>query len=236
MKKTASNCVYLDFTRMSASHIKARFPHIFSTCRFYGLRIEKDLIPVRPAAHYWMGGIRTDLNGQTSVRNLYACGEAACTGLHGANRLASNSLLEGLVMGARVGNRILETVRQGKRRRIPCVRYQFPQRADIHIDREDLKRSVRSLMWRNVGIIRSAEGLEEAAERFQNWESYAFRKEFREPAGFESQNMLILAGLTAKSALARRESRGAHFRSDCGERQASAPKRLVVSLRGTREI
>ena len=91
-------------------------------------------------------------------------------------------------------------------------------------------------MWRNVGIIRSAEGLEEAAERFQNWESYAFRKEFREPAGFESQNMLILAGLTAKSALARRESRGAHFRSDCGERQASAPKRLVVSLRGTREI
>ena len=229
MKKTNSNCVFLDVSNIPLSIFKKRFPYIYSVCNLYKIKIPKEPIPVRPSAHYFMGGIRTDLWGRTNLKNLYACGEIACTGVHGANRLASNSLLEGLVFGARVGKIIKENL-PPKAGRIK-IKYNFPQKTDILIDREDLKRSIRSLMWRNVGIERDNELLSYAYEKLKNWEKYAFIKEFSEKSGFESQNMLILATLIAKSALIRKESRGVHYRSDYKRVQNEWEKHIIFKKR-----
>ncbi len=229
MKKTNSNCVFLDVSSIPLNLFKKRFPHIYSVCNSYKIKIPKEPIPVRPSAHYFMGGIKTDLWGQTNLKNLYACGEAACTGVHGANRLASNSLLEGLVFGARVGKKIKENL-PPKTGRIK-IKYNFPQKTDILIDREDLKRSIKSLMWRNVGIERNEELLTQAYDKLKSWEKYAFIKEFSEKSGFESQNMLILATLIAKSALIRKESRGVHYRSDYKSSQNEWEKHIIFKKR-----
>jgi len=214
MKLTGSNCVYLDLKGMKCD-LKKRFPTIYNFCMDYGINLKKDLVPVRPAAHYFMGGVRTDLWGQTNVENLYACGEAACTGVHGANRLASNSLLEGLVFGARTGKKILEM----RGRKLPALKkkYVFPQKTDILIDREDLKRSIRSLMWRNAGIEREGSILLNATDKLMDWTKYAFLKEFSDRTGFETLNMLIVSTLIVKTASMREESRGTHFRKDYPE-------------------
>ncbi|MCM8769092.1 MAG: L-aspartate oxidase [Candidatus Omnitrophica bacterium] len=227
MKKTGSICVYLDLTHLPARRIRNRFPTIAEFCKRYGLDITRDLIPVRPAAHYFMGGIKTNIWGETNLQGLYAVGEVACNGVHGANRLASNSLLEGLVFGARVAERIKQQAMP--RKPWPRFRYKFPQTADILIDRDDLKRSIKSLMWRHVGIERNRLDLTGSLEKIQNWERYAFLKEFGEASGFESQNMLILAGLIINSALRRQESRGAHFRTDFPRSEKSWKKHIVVS-------
>ena len=213
MKKTSSNCVYLDLTHLKKTYIKKRFPHISKFCIAYGIDIKNDFIPVRPSAHYFIGGIKTDLWGQTNIKNLFACGETASTGVHGANRLASNSLLEGLVFGARCGKKIIEVCNGRKNKNIK-FKYKFPQKADILIDKYDLKRSIRSLMWRNVGIEREEKQLKYAYEKLKNWEKYAFLKEFYDKDGFEALNMLIVAKLITYSALKRRESRGTHYRLD----------------------
>jgi len=213
MKKTSSNCVYLDLTHLKKTYIKKRFPHISKFCIAYGIDIRNDFIPVRPSAHYFIGGIKTDLWGQTNIKNLFACGETASTGVHGANRLASNSLLEGLVFGARCGKKIIEVCNGRKNKNIK-FKYKFPQKADILIDKYDLKRSIRSLMWRNVGIEREEKQLKYAYEKLKNWEKYAFLKEFYDKDGFEALNMLIVAKLITYSALKRRESRGTHYRLD----------------------
>ncbi|MCX8082059.1 MAG: L-aspartate oxidase [bacterium] len=232
MKLTGSNCVYLDLKNINYN-LKKRFPSIYNFCKDYGIDIQKNPIPVRPSAHYFMGGIKTDIWGKTSIENLYACGETACTGVHGANRLASNSLLEGLVFGTRAGKSALE------RSRIKSHtfkrKYLFPQKADIYIDREDLKRSIRSLMWRNVGIEREETSLKNAEDKITDWMRYAFLKEFSDTTGFETLNMLILSMLITKVSLLRKESRGAHFRKDYPEQDNKHwKKHIIISKKGVR--
>jgi len=231
MKKTKTNCAYLDLSHISKSIVKKRFPQISKFCITYGFNLAKDLIPVRPAAHYFMGGLRVNLWGETTLENLYAIGEIACNGVHGANRLASNSLLEGLVFGTRAGMKIQE---KKFAKSSPLISgYTFPQKADILIDKEDLKRSIKSLMWKNVGIERNGKNLTYALEKFEDWEEYAFLKEFKAVSGFESQNMLILAGLMSQSALIRKESRGAHYRTDYKKRDdKNWKKHIVISKKG----
>jgi L-aspartate oxidase len=211
MKLTGSNCVYLDMKGIK-DDIKKRFPTIYNFCRRYGVDPNKELVPVRPAAHYFMGGVKTDLWGRTNIENLYACGEVACTGIHGANRLASNSLLEGLVFGSRAGKKSMEM--SGRKLSKVKMKYDFPQKADILIDREDLKRSIKSLMWRNVGIERDGGLLRMAEDKLVDWTKYAFLKEFSDRTGFETLNMLIIATLITRAASVREESRGTHFRKD----------------------
>ncbi|MCM8771935.1 MAG: L-aspartate oxidase [Candidatus Omnitrophica bacterium] len=225
LKKTNSNCVYLDLTHLKKDYIKTRFPQIYNFCKVYGIEPSKNLIPVRPSAHYFMGGIKTDIWGKTNFENLFACGECACTGVHGANRLGSNSLLECLVFSKRIGNKLKETL-------YPIyninVSYKFPQKGDVFIDADDLRRSIRSLMWRNVGIERDEESLKSALEKLTEWQKYAFNKEFNNRNGFETLNMLTVAFLMTKSALMRKESRGAHFRKDFPQEDNENWKKHIV--------
>ncbi|HCG76515.1 MAG: L-aspartate oxidase [bacterium (Candidatus Ratteibacteria) CG_4_9_14_3_um_filter_41_21] len=224
MKKTKSNCVYLDLSSLNKEFIKQRFPHIRRVCSDYGLDITRDLIPVRPAAHYLMGGIKTDLVGRTDVENLYACGETAETGVHGANRLASNSLLECLVFGYRCGEDAGKIVKQGWSSP-PVISFSGRWKERKHFDLSDLERSLRVLMWRNVGIKREKNGLEKALQKIRFWQEYALKILFKEIRGWEAQNMLIDSFLITGSALKREESRGAHFRLDFPKRDDKKWKR-----------
>ncbi|MGH9580377.1 MAG: L-aspartate oxidase, partial [Terriglobales bacterium] len=212
--------VYLDMTHMDGNHLKDRFPRIHSTCLKFNIDIATDLVPVRPAAHYAMGGVRTGLEGRTSVPGLYAAGEVSGTGVHGANRLASNSLLEGLVFGARAGAAMREEAlppsggKPGKSRRSsaripsqpsPAARTKRPG-ADEFIH------SVQVLMWKKVGIVRDAGALRQAVAELEEWRDCLPAGETRRAC--EAANLHLTALLIARSALARRESRGAHYRTD----------------------
>ncbi|UCE48692.1 MAG: FAD-binding protein [Phycisphaerales bacterium] len=184
----------------------------------FDIDISKDLIPVRPSAHYMIGGVKTDISGRTTIENLYACGEIASTGLHGANRLGSNSLLEGLVFGKIAG----QSISEGKKTtavnlRHPKLKYQIPHSDRTRLDAEDVRNSLRALMWRNVGITRLARPLAEAQEIIRFWQRYVMDKVFDSPTGWECQNMLTASLLMAQSAEKRRESRGVHFRRDFPE-------------------
>lgn len=210
MQRTNETSVFLDM-RPLKKNLSTRFPTIRNVLRTFGLDPQRQPIPIRPAAHYTMGGIRTDLFGRTDVPGLYAIGEAASSGVHGANRLASNSLLEGLVFGRRA----MESVRaappsRGRRR----LKHILGRSNGPEVDVEDVRISLRSLMSRQVGLERSEESLKEAAERIEFWERYTLNRQFREPSGLELQNMLTLAKLLVKCARWRKESRGAHYRSD----------------------
>jgi L-aspartate oxidase len=185
------------------------------TCSFFGINIKKDLIPVRPTAHYMIGGIKIDINSSTNIRNLYACGETACSGLHGANRLASNSLLEGLVFGYRAGYSAGKSIKDGERiKAVPEIKSILDYGNSRELDIEDLKASLKSLMSRCVGIERDEKTLLEAEEKIDSWSSYVMKKEFSNPKGWELQNMLLIAKLIQKAALTRNESRGVHYRKD----------------------
>lgn len=202
--------VYLDLTHLDADHIRKRFPRIHSTCMQSNIDITADLIPVRPAAHYAMGGVRTDLDGKTSVAGLYAAGEVACTGVHGANRLASNSLLEGLVYGARAGAKMRESRVKGRDGLLPVS--EMPNRASLPNDSERLIAEIRDLTWRRIGIVRDGAGLKEAVAKLEE-----MKKRLPTAAGrraCEAHNLHTCATLIARSALARLESRGAHYRTD----------------------
>lgn len=234
MKKTNSNCVYLDLTHLKKDYIKNRFPQIYNFCKKYGIEPSKNLIPVRPSAHFLIGGIKTDLWGKTNISNLYACGECACTQVHGANRLASNSLLECLVFGKRVGTKLKE---ENLKFFDFDLKYNFPKKIDLLIDKEDLRRSIRSLMWRNVGIERDEESLKYAIEKLNEWKKYAFAKEFYDRIGFESLNMLIVSSIMAESALLRKETRGTHYRRDYPKKDdLNWKKHIVISKKGVEII
>ena len=187
--------------------LKARFPGISKFLAGYGLELARDLIPVRPAAHYMMGGVRTDVHGRTSVPGLYAAGEAACTGVHGANRLASNSLLEGLVFGALAAEAM--ALEQWS-----VVSGQWSEKAAAGAggDAEGWIAELRGLMWRDAGLLRDGPGLRRA------WvELEAMRKTM--PGGLtrravEARNLHVVAEAIVQAALGREESRGAHFRVD----------------------
>lgn len=211
MQRTGATSVFLDL-RPLKKDLRARFPTIRGVLRAFGLDPARRPIPVRPAAHYTMGGVQTDLRGRTNIPGLYAVGEVASSGVHGANRLASNSLLEGLVFGRRAMEAALEGPGQdpSKRRLKEAARRSNGPEVDV----EDVRISLRSLMSRQAGLERDAALLKEAGERIAFWERYTLNRQFRDAAGLELQNMLTLAKLLVKCALWRRESRGAHFRSD----------------------
>lgn len=213
MEKTKSDYVYLDIRHRGAEFIQKRFPRIYATCLRYDLDITKELIPVSPAAHYLMGGIKTDTEGRANIRGLFAAGEAACTGVHGANRLASNSLLEGLVYGKRAGdsasvNAVAEDEIVSKEKDIDFtfLAHSIPAHDEI---RGDLRR----LMWQKVGIIRNQKSLFEARQEISRW-SYILEKTFITRRELELKNMIQVAGLITDAALLREESIGAHYRSD----------------------
>ncbi len=202
--------VYLDLTHLDADHVKKRFPRIYATCMEYNIDITMDLIPIRPAAHYAMGGVRTDLDGRCTLPGLYAAGEAAATGVHGANRLASNSLLEGLVFGARAGKTMREELRRAPANSAKSSR--AVSNGPVDIATEEVIHEIQDLMWRDVGIVRSGTGLKAAIEHLTRICPRVAHPQTRR--AHEAQNLHALALLVARSALAREESRGAHYRTD----------------------
>jgi len=224
MHRTQSEHVYLDMTKKNTEFLKKRFPRIYETCMSYGLDLATDMAPVCPAAHYMMGGVETDLWGRTSVPGLYAAGETAATGVHGANRLASNSLLEGLVFGARAGQAMIQDAPAGRRQpgTLPGSPAPLPDQGTAaskgkrigskEPTAESLLRKIRDVMWRDVGIMRSGNELGDAVKKFETMELPRSAKPDR--ADHEIHNLHRLALLIARSALAREESRGSHYRSD----------------------
>jgi L-aspartate oxidase len=210
MLETKDTAVYLDCRRIPG--LAKKFPGLVRLCERYNLDPLRDLIPVRPAAHYMIGGVKADEWGRTSIRNLFACGECAAVGFHGANRLASNSLLECLVFGKRAG----AVAAQEASGPAPDVRWKTPRREwrGAELDLEDIRNSLRSVMWRNVGVERDRDGLRYAMDSIEFWSGYVLDAVFDDPGGWELQNMLSLGRLMAHAALWRRESRGVHFRKD----------------------
>ncbi len=215
MLKTGSTHVYLDVRHLDKEYLAKRFPLITELCGSFDIHFEHDLIPVRPSAHYMVGGVKTDLDAKTTIDNLYACGEVASTGLHGANRLGSNSLLEGLVFGRIAGHDAAKkTTDKSALPKHIRLKHQIPHSGRTRLDTADIQNSLRALMWRNVGITRTARPLREAQEIISFWQRYVMDKVFDSPAGWQCQNMLTVALLMAQSAEQRTESRGVHFRSD----------------------
>ena len=233
IQKGRSEFVYLDLTGLDPDYVKKRFPRIYTTCLKHNIDISADLVPIRPAAHYAMGGVATDLHGATSLQGLYAAGEVAATGVHGANRLASNSLLEGLVFGARAASGIL--------RKVPKFTPHFPDHHPSRaaasplgsgggppvsppVNRPDVERAVeeiRGTLWEKVGIIRNGKDLCEAVRQLQSLHLVPPQVPSRKSC--EAQNILEVASLIARCALGREESRGAHYRSDFPLKNDSVP-------------
>jgi L-aspartate oxidase len=209
-----ATCVYLDVRHIPGEKFTARFPGITKLCADFDLDITRDLIPVRPSAHYMIGGLATDLAARTNVPGLLACGEAASTGVHGANRLASNSLLEGLVFGAIAAKTALENLSSGLALTPRPITSNIPQSHRTELDLNDIRNSLRSLMWRNVGIERTGSRLDETSEIIHFWSQYVLDKVFDDTAGWETQNMLTVARLMVQAAQQRTESRGVHYRAD----------------------
>ncbi|MGH9531629.1 MAG: L-aspartate oxidase, partial [Terriglobales bacterium] len=212
--------VYLDMTHLDAEKLRARFPRIHATCMKYNLDIATDLVPVRPAAHYAMGGVRTDLEGRTNLKGLYAAGEVAATGVHGANRLASNSLLEGLVYGARSGIAMREdtgpiAAPKGRKTSAAASRskHAVAAKPGPHSPTvEDFIRELREAMWKGAGIVRSGDSLRKAMKDLEQLQSRLPPENSRRTR--EAVNLLQTGLLIVRSALAREESRGAHYRID----------------------
>lgn len=220
MKRCGDGPVYLDATHIPEKKLKESYPTIWAHCQEFGINIAKDLIPVRPAAHYTIGGVKTDLDGRTSIPDLYATGEVACTGVHGANRLASNSLLEGLVFSHRITKAILKKLYSVADEPVLGVELSYlTERANLQMSAEQInkeRRWLQKLMMDYVGVVRSEAGLRLALEEISKKQEL-LQAEFKTPEGFELQNMLSVAMLVAKAALERKESRGVHFREDCPE-------------------
>jgi L-aspartate oxidase len=219
MEKTKHANVYLDLRHLDAALVRRRFPGIDKVCRGFGLDITTDLIPIRPGAHYMIGGVTVNSLGQTTLPGLWAAGEVTSSGLHGANRLASNSLLEGLVFGTACGQGAADAAA-----RIPDsftalpLASRFEPETEGHLDVTDITNSLRSLMVREMSIIREHVGLEQARQDVAFWCRYVLPKVFDSRAGWELQNLLTIARLMIHSALERRESRGVHFRADFPDR------------------
>ncbi|MBL7032407.1 MAG: L-aspartate oxidase [Nitrospira sp.] len=222
MVKTNTNHVFLDLKHLDKDYSKKRFPLIYKTCLQYDLDITEDMIPVSPAAHYIMGGVSTNLNGETTIKGLFAAGEVACTGIHGANRLASNSLLEGLVFGARTGKRAIEYALSlsaldidGSADHLQGATADRPDEEDFEFERT--RRSVRQMMWKKAGIIRCNKSLSEAVKWLKRKE-HILKTPAINRRVFELKNMLTTANLIVDSSLLRKGSVGAHYRSDFREK------------------
>jgi L-aspartate oxidase len=203
--------VYLDLTHLNAARMQKRFPRIYATCMKLNIDITEDVIPIRPAAHFAIGGVRTDLNGKTSLAGLYAAGETAATGVHGANRLASNSLLEGLVYGARAGRAMREELKAARRSAIGQKKA-ASQNGPVDAGIEELIGQIQDIMWKDAGIVRTRVGIQEAIKVIESLSPRVAHPRTRR--AHEAANLHLAGLLVARSALAREESRGAHYRID----------------------
>jgi L-aspartate oxidase len=235
MTKNGADSVFLDISHLAASRITSRFPQIYRHCLDHGVDITKELVPVSPAAHYMMGGVRTNTWGETSMPGLYACGECACTGVHGANRLASNSLLETVVFAKRIVERIVAGAERATPssggalapRDAPDSEHGLPGPPDLirmlgasndpppPANDQPTRAGLQALMWDRVGIVRDGAGLAAAADQIRGW-----RQELpaaHDRPSHELATMLLVGQMMAEAALAREESRGAHYRTDFPE-------------------
>lgn len=217
MRNSGAPNVFLDMTHLAPGFVHKRFPRIYETCLQYGVDLETMPAPVRPAAHYAMGGVRTDLFGRTNLLRLYAAGESACTGVHGANRLASNSLLEGVVFGARAGNAMTELPASQSPTSVPNLLPLFPEMLEL---------GLRSLTWRDCGVIRNGADMRSACDLLARTPLHPLPSPAR--ADFELRNMHQVAYLIASAALAREESRGAHYRIDFPAKSSAFEKHSLV--------
>jgi L-aspartate oxidase len=222
IRKTHFTHVFLDVRHLPAKEFRERFPQLAKLTEEFEIDTSRDLIPVHPAAHYMIGGVDADLEGRASLKGLYAVGEAGCSGLHGANRLGSNSLLEGLTFGARAGTDAGRDAREDAVNFPLSLEFSLAESSRTELDIPDVKSSLRSVMWRNVGVERTGERLEETREIVAFWSRYVMDKSFdpaalgaaSATAGWELQNMLTVCALITTAAYTRSESRGAHYRVD----------------------
>jgi L-aspartate oxidase len=202
--------VYLDLTHLNTAKVRKRFPRTYAACMAHNIDITEDMIPVRPAAHFMIGGVRTNLDGKTNVNGLYAAGETAATGVHGANRLPSNSLLEGLVYGARTGKAMREGVKPVSRSSAqPKAAY---SNGPVDTGMEEVIGQIQAVMESEVGIVRTRMGMQKAIKNLEQMAAKLAHPKTRR--AHEAANLHLAAQLVARSALAREESRGAHYRMD----------------------
>jgi L-aspartate oxidase len=228
LQRTGADHVFLDITHMEPERVAARFPQIYRTCLEAGLDITTQPIPVSPAAHYTMGGIRTNVWGETTLPGLYACGECACTGVHGANRLASNSLLETVVFAKRVIERTLESPGTCAEPSDQTMTMSEPAPHEAGAFTRD---ALQQLLWRDVGIVRDHASLSRAKAALSAWSFESLRMSGSNSVASrdeqELSDMLTCGRLVTEAALAREESRGAHYRRDFPEPREEWRRHLV---------
>jgi len=232
MRKTRHPCVYLDLGPLGPEKARQRFPGITKSCAEFGIDIAHDNIPVRPGAHYMIGGVQVNQHGRTTLPGLWASGEVTSSGLHGANRLASNSLLEGLVYGARAGAAASEAAlaQADTYQAIPLENPAVPT-PDEPLDLQDMRNSLKSHMWRAAGVCRSGEQLLAALQTVDTWCRYALPRQFADSRGWEFQNMLTVSRVMIETALNREESRGVHLRSDFPEQDDVGWNQRITTVR-----
>ena len=208
MLKTKSTHVYLDVRHFDKKHFAKRFPVINELCESFDIDISRDLIPVRPSAHYMIGGVKTDISAKTNIENLYACGEVASTGLHGANRLGSNSLLEGLVFGKIAGKSASENIKDSSHHiRHPKIKYQIPHSDRTRLDTADVQKFAAGSYVAKCRHHPKSPAAYRGTGNHRFWQRYVMDKIFDSPDGWECQNMLTVSLLMARSAHQRKESR-----------------------------
>ncbi len=234
MQENQESCVYLNATVIKKEKLLERFPTIAKKCLEYGIDITKDYIPVAPAAHYFMGGIKTNLNGQTSINGLFALGEVSATGLHGANRLASNSLLECVVCAYKTADFLKNKnlVYNNFAKLDNIILHYENSKNNKNIDTQTIKSKLQNIMWNNVGIFRNGELLQDALNEVTKMKN-EFRKNYlcSSKEEYELRNMLITSELIIKSALERKESRGSHYRTDFVDTQ-NICKHSIINNKG----
>lgn len=220
--------LFLDARHLSRPHLQNRFPTVYLKCLEYGWDLKENLIPVIPAAHYMNGGVKTDLNGMTNIENLYACGEVACTGVHGANRLASNSLLEALVFSKRIAKKLKKTLGEKKAAKQISFSYSYP-RIERKINWSVEEQLLKKLIMENVGPLRNKTSLLKMNTYLEK-KLDLLKIYTEEKKGFEVQNMIIISNLISTSALMREESRGSHQREDFPEENEDFIKRILLKI------
>lgn len=229
MEKTHASSVFLSLKHLDPDHVRKRFPGISKAVAEFGLEITTDPIPVRPGAHYMIGGITVDQEGRTSLPNLWAAGEVTSSGLHGANRLASNSLLEGLVYGRSTGlGASAAAMKMKDDFQIASISHDKLSEPNPSLDLSDIRNSLKSLMWRCAGVRRDEQQLKAALETIESWQRYVLATRCEKTKGWELQNMLIVAHVIAHSALQRTESRGVHLRTDFLETDNQWRKHVAI--------
>jgi L-aspartate oxidase len=237
IEASGDHAAWLDLRPIGAN-VRERFPGITRTCARFGFDVRAEPIPVRPAAHYTLGGVATDAEGRSGLPGLHGCGECTSSGLHGANRLASNSLLEGLIMGERSGAAAAEE----RPPRLPeppfadLLEAPGPVGTREDLDVTDLTQSLRSLCWRRLGVMRDGAVLQDARGILERWSRYVYRPAFVDESGWELQNLTSLAALATEGALIREESRGVHFREDRPEKDDRTYRAHLVFRRGMEPV